>query len=139
MDIVVDSCVMRLYNSPGDPNLKYFFAWLKDDGTLCLSNPMLSEYQRHGNPLIASLLNYLGAQNRLIHVSNATIKSFTSDRGYAYICNAADIPHARLTFVSTRKKLVSFDNNLRTSVSKFKKINGIKPTATKVPDAAFLA
>lgn len=138
MDVVIDSCVMRLYDTPGDPKLQFLFKWLYDTGTLCLSRPLLNEYNRHGNPLIASLLLYLGAQDRLAHIPNSVLKEFDLDKGYKYLCNKADIPHARLTFVSKRKRLVSFDDKLRESVSKFKKVNGIKPSATKSPDAKFL-
>lgn len=137
MDIVVDSCVMRLYDAPGDPNYKIFFAWLHGKGTLCISHPMLNEYNRHGNQLIPALLNYLTTQNRLTRIPNKTLNAFSADKNYAYLCNALDIPHARLTFVSKRKKLVSFDEKLRKSVSKFKKVDGIKPSATALPDAAF--
>src|SRR4051794_21507119 len=129
MDVVVDSCVMRLYDTPGDPTLKYLFTWLHGNGTLCLSKPMLAEYNRHGNPLIAGLLSYLGMQDRLVHITNPQIKEFDLDNHYNYLCNNADIRHARLTFLSNRKRLVSFDQKLRASVAGFKKVDGVKPRA----------
>lgn len=138
-DIVIDSCVMRLYNAPGDPNFALLFEWIHSHGTLCISHPLINEYSRHGNPLVASLLDHLGKQNRLHRIPNESIKNFSADKKYKYLCNKDDIPHAKLTFISTRKKLVSFDEKLRTSVSKFKKLDGIKPTATKVPSLEFLS
>jgi hypothetical protein len=136
-DIVVDSCVMRLFDAPGDPNFRALFAWLRQTGTLCISNKLLSEYQRQGNPLVAGLLNYLGTQDRIRHFDNARIKQFRLDSQYNYLCNHADIVHARLTFISRRKKLVSFDEKLRRSVEKFRKVDGIKPSATDKPTVVF--
>lgn len=138
-DLVVDSCVMRLFDTPSDPNYQILFQWIKEVGTLCVSNPLINEYNRHGNQLVWALLNYLGTQNRLNKISNNDLKSFNLDKNFSYSCNGEDISHARLTFCSTRKKLVSFDGKLRDSVNGFKRVNGIKPKAVKTPSSDFLA
>ena len=137
-DIVVDSCVMRLYDAPADPRLKHLFTWLYQEGTLCISLPLVHEYNRHGNPLVASLLNYLGAQNRLSKIEKQAILTYVGDARYRYTCNKTDIHHARLTFLSRRKRLVSFDHALVKDVNRFRSVDGIRPRATGQPDAEFL-
>lgn len=138
-DIVLDSCVMRLYNTPADPLMKQLFKWLYTEGTLYISLPLVHEYNRHGNPLVASLLTHLGAQNRLTKVAKKSITDYDGDRKFKYLCNQEDIAHARLTFISPRKKLVSFDDALRGDVNRYRSINGVKPKAVKQPDVIFLA
>jgi hypothetical protein len=36
-DVVVDTNVIKLYNNPGDPLIRAFFLWIRDHGTLTIS------------------------------------------------------------------------------------------------------
>jgi len=137
MDIVVDTNVIRLYDAPADESFKDFFTWLKDKGSLAISQKLLNEYSGTGNRLLAALLNKLMQEGRHNPISNHALKAFKEDKHVKYTCNYSDIQHARLVFLSNRKKLVSFDNKLCADVNAFKKINGIQPAAERHPKKSF--
>lgn len=132
-DIIIDANVMRLYSEPKDKTIKDLFTWLFKDGSLALSQAILHEYNRHGNTLIFGLIQHLMKNNRIISIDNAHLKKFTSDSKYKYTCNPEDRDHAKLVFLSHRKKLISFDVKLVNDVNKFPKISKIKPTAINRP------
>lgn len=133
-DIVIDTQVMRLYDTPSDPNYKLLFTWLTNGcGKLAISHKLLNEYNGTTNRLIGVLLNKLSSEGRLIKISNAQLKSFTLDNHYQYTCNQKDVDHARLVFLSNRKKLVTHDQPLANDVNRFKKVNKVQPTAVKHP------
>ena len=116
---------------------KDFFAWLRRDGALTVSQKLLVEYGRSRKDLIFVLINELNRAGRYNKISNNEIKTFTLDRHYSYRCQSRDIPHARLVFLSFRKRLVAFDNKLVEAVNGFKRVNGIQPIACKRPDRSF--
>lgn len=136
-DMVIDSCVMRLYDQPKDARIRDLFVWLHGEGTLCVSRYLLSEYQRQGNTLVAALIDRLTRRGRFSCIGNAEINSYKRDRHYNYCCNGADRRHARVVFLSARKRLVSFDEKLRQDVNGFSKCDGIKPIAVAHPAPAF--
>jgi hypothetical protein len=136
-DIVVDTNVIRLYNNPADPLIRAFFFWIANRGTLTVSQRLLVEYCRIGKRDIAALIDRLTRNQRLNPVSAKDLQNFVEDRHHKYTCNFKDTWHARLVFLSIRKRLVGGDKRLINDVNGFKKINGIKPQATKSPRAAF--
>jgi hypothetical protein len=136
-DIVIDTNIIRLYDAPADSIFKQLFKWLGEQGSLVVSQKLVAEYEGIGNKLLAGLVARLIATKRFIRVETHDIKAFTEDRRYRYTCNHEDRWHARLVFLSTRKLLVSRDNNLVNDVNGFRKINGIKPKATKSPEPDF--
>jgi hypothetical protein len=138
--IVIDTCVMTLYDTPMDPAYKELFQWVTETGTLVISNHLLHEYNRSGNQKIFVLIERLMRHEesiRLVKVSNDDIKSFKDDKKFNYQCNVEDIANARLVFISERKKIVTHDTKLTKDINKFKKINGIKPEAKKQPPSEF--
>lgn len=136
-DIVIDANVMCLYDAPADPRMQGLFRWVATTGSLALSNQLIAEYGRTGNRLIGVLVDHLTRLQRLNKISNGLIKSFTLDAHYPYKCNRADIPHARLVFLSDRKRLVSRDKHLVTDVAGFRRVNGVQPVACFVPHHTF--
>lgn len=137
-DIVIDTQVMRLYDTPSDPRYKDLFTWIaKGCGKLAVSQKLLVEYFGTQNPLIGVLINQLIAEGRLIRIDSSPIKQFKADKHYGYTCNIEDIWHARLVFISNRKKLVTHDQALCDDVNGFKQVNGVKPSAVKQPAQAF--
>lgn len=136
-DIVIDTQIMRLYDAPGDPKYKALFLWVATSGTLRISQKLLTEYFGTGNRLLGPLIDKLLREGRLQKTSTDSLKKFSLDKGFKYSCNNKDIWHAKLVFISHRKKLVSHDNNLRRDVNKFRKIDGIKPLAVKTPPPDF--
>ena len=136
-DIVLDTNVIRLYDKPKDPVIAQLFAWLVSSGTLAVSQKLVNEYYGTGNRQVAALLLFLGREVRLQRISTSAISKFASDRHYQYTCNYKDRDHARLTFLSTRKKLVSFDGKLVKDVNGFRKVGGKQPAASKSPAADF--
>lgn len=136
-DIVIDTNVIRLYDKPADPIFKALFKWLGQRGTLVVSQKLVVEYGGIGNKLLAGLINRLIAEKRFIRIDSEAIKNFVEDKRYNYTCNGKDVWHARLVFLSPRKLLVSFDDKLVNDVNGFKKVNGLKPHATKSPSANF--
>lgn len=138
--IVIDTCVLRLYDSPADPIYKDLFYWIKSEGKLCISKKLVQEYVATGNRNITLLLTELSKNSdnmRLKWVENSEIKSFKEDKTYRYTCNIEDINHARLVFLSERKKMISQDKKLIDDINGFKKISGIKPEAAKHPTKDF--
>lgn len=138
--IVIDTCVMRLYDAPADPKFKELFLWLQKSGSLVVSQKLIIEYIGTQNRNITILLNKfnLDANNkRIIKLEKEAIESFNEDRIFNYTCNIEDHYHARLVFLSPRKKLISQDNKIINDVNKFKKVDGIKPVATKNPTPDF--
>lgn len=138
-DVVVDTNIARLFDNPADAKLKPLFIWLRDKGHLAISRNLINEYSRHGNRLLAVLIHDLGEKKRLNRISNDKIKSFSADKHFSYCCNAEDVDNARTVFLSARKILVSFDQNLRKDVGNFKKIEGVKPQAFDYPPSSILS
>ena len=52
--IVIDTCVMRLYNAPLDPKYMELFKWLTTSGELYITQKLINEY--------------LGTQNRNVNI-----------------------------------------------------------------------
>ena len=136
-DIVIDANVMRLYDKPADPLFKQLFAWLASKGVLCVSPYLMREYQEAGNRDLAGLILMLIDAKRFDSIPKAKIDSFTDDKHYKYTCNFKDIRHARLVFLSARKRLVSFDKKLRDDVNGFRKVKRVQPSAVRTPDKSF--
>lgn len=132
-DIVIDNNIMHTFDKPKEECYKLLFNWIKEIGTLTVSNKLINEYFRSqgGCGDISGLINKLIADGRFIKVTNDAIKSFKLDNRYNYKCNYLDIDHARLTFLSIRKLLISEDDLLLSDVNGFKKIDGVQPMATK--------
>jgi hypothetical protein len=137
-DIVLDADVARLFDFAADLRLKPLFLWLTKAGSLAVSRHLLGEYGRHGNQILAALIKDLTDQRRLNSIPNQAIKEFSEDRHYDYLCNSNDIPNARTVFLSHRKLLISFDNNLRRDVNGFRRVDGIKPRAYDYPPDSIL-
>ncbi len=135
--IVIDTNVIRLYDEPADPIFKALFKWLGERGSLVVSQKLVVEYGGTGNPLLAGLISQLIARKRFIRVQKHELDSFTADRHYNYRCNPKDKWHARLVFISPRKLLVSLDNNFVADVNGFRKVDGIKPRASRHPPKDF--
>ena len=136
-DVVVDTNVIRLYETPDDPIIKAFFLWIRDHGTLTVSKKLLVEYFGIGNRDLAGLINRLSVVGRLKQIDASYLRAFSDDRHYTYTCNYKDRWHARLVFLSVRKLLVAGDKNLINDVNGFRKVDGIKPQATKSPKPDF--
>ena len=131
-DIVIDTNVMRLYASAKDKTFKVFFRWLRFEGTLTMSRKLLTEYGR-SNQNILILVNELQRKGRYNLISNDDLQSYDGDRHFNYTCNYKDKLHARLVFLSKRKRLISFDIRLSNDVNSYKRIEGIKPCACNNP------
>lgn len=134
MDIVVDT---DCYVQKANPVFKRLFGWLRSQGTLTVSQKLITEYFRTDNRFIATLLNHLIREDRLIRVRTQELKAFKQDKHYKYTCNGQDRWHARLVFLSHGKRLVSLDNRLVNDVNKFKKVDGVKPRACRYPKRQF--
>jgi hypothetical protein len=135
-DIVVDTNIIRLYANPDDPLIRALFVWIRDFGTLALSQKLLAEYIGIGNRDLAGLIDRLTRAGRINSISNQRLKEFNQDRHYAYTANSKDRWHARLVFLSIRKLLVSVDKKLINDVNGFKRMGGVKPRATSRPQRA---
>lgn len=138
--IVIDTCVIRLYDAPLDPNYIKLFRWVQNDGTLYITKKLLIEYIGTGNRNIQILLNHLTKheeQSRLITLKSSQINAFNEDKNYNYTCNLEDIYHSKLVFLSPRKKLISQDKKIIADVNGFKKVDGIKPSAMIRPEPDF--
>ncbi len=132
-DIVIDANVMRLFDKPKDPHIKALFYWLRKSGTLKCNRLLISEYNRSSNQLIMTLINELVRDGRYKLIDNSSIKSFKLDNHFKYTCNKLDVSNARLVFLSNRKRLISFDKNLRNDINNFPKVGGIKPCSCGAP------
>ncbi|MFV8570037.1 hypothetical protein ACNQ6O_02395 [Marinobacter sp. SBS5] len=141
LDLVVDANIMRLYDKPKDPKVQELFLWIRKDGTLTISQKLLNEYigSQRDSGLIQALIMELMDNRRLKKIKNKSLKEFSGDRRYNYTCNGEDHMHARLVFLSKRKKLLSFDEPLINDVNGFKKIDGVHPKATKDINKTFYA
>ncbi|ACX96366.1 hypothetical protein Hneap_1536 [Halothiobacillus neapolitanus c2] len=138
--IVIDTCVIRLYDAPLDPKYCELFNWINTEGTLYISQKLLNEYVSTKNRNIDILLAMLVKNEekiRIVRISKNQINTFKIDKNFNYTCNNEDIDHSRLVFLSPRKKLISQDLKLISDINRFKKVDGIKPSATKHPDPAF--
>ena len=138
--IVIDTNIMSLYDAPIEPSYAELFRWLEKTGVLYVSQHLLTEYGRTGNQNIMILLAQLGkhaGNNRIIKISKDDIKMFKDDKRTKYTCNKEDINHARLTFLSPRKKMITEDGKLTKDINRFKKVSGIKPSAVEKPDASY--
>lgn len=144
--IVIDTCVMRLYNAPLDPKYMELFKWLTTSGELYITQKLINEYlgtqNRNVNILLTQLLRNSEESSasiypRAVKISKKNIDSFTDDKRYNYTCNKEDVYHAKLVFLSPRKKLISQDKKIVNDVNGFKKVDGIKPAAEIKPDPIF--
>ncbi len=136
-DIVIDVNVMCLYDTSSHNTYTKLFYWLREEGTLTVGPNLIKEYRRSGKKLIMILINELQRDDRYNLVDNSRINSFTDDRHFKYTCNFKDEEHARVVFLSYRKKLVTLDKRFKADVNNFKKIGGVKPCACSVPTPAF--
>lgn len=132
-DIVVDANVMRLYDNPKHQDIRALFDWLASSGSLAISQKLLNEYVASTNGFVLVLINRLIRDGRYHMYPKRDLEGFTMDRHYRYTCNKKDIHHARLVFLSYRKRLISFDKKLRKDVNEFRRIDGIKPCACRNP------
>ena len=137
-DLVIDTNVLILYDNPPDEIFTDLFTWLANEGTLVVSQKLVVEYGRASHRLLPGLIDQLIKAKRFIRIGSQEIKDF-NDQHYRYRCNSEDVWHARLVFLSPRKRLVSFDDKLVDDVNNFKKVQKIKPQATKVPTREFYA
>lgn len=140
--IVVDNNIMSRYDAPIDPLYIDFFRWIHEEGVLVVSDYLLREYRESNNQNLIVLLAFLDRNSgteRIIRIAKDEIDGYSEDRHFSYRCGGRDIPHARLTFLSPRKKLLSLDNNLVSDVNSFRKVGRprIKPAANSVLDPAF--
>lgn len=138
--LVIDTCVLRLYDAPADPVYKDLFKWLTETGKLCVTQKLLNEYYGTGNRNIEILLaefNRNSEDIRLIKFNKNQIEGFADDKNYNYSCNIEDRYHAKLVFLSPRKKMVTQDNKLTNDINGFKKIDKIKPIALSHPEKSF--
>lgn len=148
--IVIDTCVMRLYNAPLDPKYLNLFKWLTERGELYVSQKLVNEYMGTGNRNINILLSQMTRNSSesnikvepelkptIVKISKKSIEGFIADKRYNYTCNIEDRYHAKLVFLSPRKKLISQDKKILSDINGFKKINGIKPSAETKPDPIF--
>lgn len=135
-DVVLDTNVARLFDSPKDARLRPLFEWLSTNGCLAVSQKLLVEYGRHGNQVLAALVRDLLEKKRLNKIASAALKGFDLDKHYQYTCNAADVVNARTVFLSAKKILISFDDKLRNDVNAFPKVDKVKCRAFEyLPDA----
>lgn len=138
--VVIDTCVLRLYNNPLDPVYAELFDWLNDTGVLYVNNKLLNEYVGTGNRNIDVLLMKLvkdGKNKRLVKIGKDKIESFLLDKHYNYTCNKEDQYHSKMVFLSPRKKLISQDKKIVNDVNNFKKVDGIQPEAVSHPVKEF--
>lgn len=136
-NLIVDTCVMSSYDSPSRPEYIELYRWLSTEGKITVSPYLLSEYYQTKNRLLAILLESMSRhadRNRIIKIDKNKIDSFTKDRHFKYTCNGKDVNHARLTYLSQEKILVSEDSNLVQDVNRFPKVGKKKPFATKNPN-----
>jgi hypothetical protein len=140
--VIVDNNVMAGYDNPLDKNYVGLYRWIATTGCLVVSQFLLNEYFETGNRNIAILIADLDRHenaHRIIRIKKNAINGFTMDRHYNYTCNGRDIPHARLCFLSPRKKIISRDNALVVDVNGFRKVDKIKPSAVEFPLVDFYA
>ncbi|QWL65229.1 hypothetical protein [Aeromonas jandaei] len=144
--IVIDTCVMRLYNAPLDPKYMELFKWLTTSGELYVTQKLINEYLGTQNRNVSILLTQLLKNSeesskktypRAVKLSKKDIESFSDDKRYNYTCNKEDVYHAKLVFLSPRKKLISQDKKIVSDVNNFKKVDGIKPEAEIKPEPIF--
>ncbi len=136
-DIVIDVNVMCLYDTKKRNKFTPLFFWLREKGSLVVGPSLLQEYGGSRKNAIMVLINELHREGRYDNIVRSRIKSFKEDRHFKYTCNFKDQEHAKVVFLSYRKKLVTLDNNLRADVNKFNKVDGIKPSACNNPVPAF--
>lgn len=136
-DIVIDNDAMAQLSNPRQAEFRLLFQWLAEKGILTVSRKLVLEYGR-GNDRALTLINLLSRDGRYHLVRNEEIESFTADRHFKYTCNGKDIPHARLTFLSSRKRLVTLDLRLAADVNRFKKVDKIQPCACGAPKGCCL-
>lgn len=117
-DIFVDSNVIKIYPNVQDEDFKKFFYWLVRDGYLIISNALLGEYNRIRSNAIASLLEYLYKNNRLVKVETKDLECIR-EKSYKYRCNMADRVHVKLVMVSNRKLGLAFDKKLLHDINNF--------------------
>lgn len=132
-DVVLDTNVMRLYDKPKDPAFQVFFRWLRSAGTLTASQKLIAEYCGSTNTLIFVLINELLRDKRYNLIPSQVIKEFSQDKNFHYTCNNKDHYHARLVFLSYRKRLIGLDKKLVNDVNAFPKVDGVKPCACRHP------
>tara|TARA_B100000315_G_C14374920_1_gene494727 strand:- start:196 stop:636 length:441 start_codon:yes stop_codon:yes gene_type:complete len=132
-DVVIDANIMCFFDKPNQPEILKLFKWLKTSGTLAVSRKLVNEYMGCSSRPILILINYLSRVGRYHLYSNKDIDAFKLDRHYNYTCNRKDISHARLVFLSFRKRLITSDRRLANDVNKFKRIKGIKACACGTP------
>lgn len=119
-DIVVDTSVMRLFGRAKDQEFRDFFRWLKEDGTLTVSQYLLNEYYRVGSNDIWSFLNDLITFNRKRYnrIDRGRIDSI-DDKHFRYRCNTKDRVHVKLVMVSFRRLALSQDRRFVYDVNNF--------------------
>lgn len=145
--IVIDTCVMRLYDTPADPIYKELFLWLNNHGELYVSKKLVQEYLGTGNRHLSILFSELTRNAdlkskkhpKLTLIKKNVIDGFKKDKSFTYTCNIEDVFHAKLVFISPRKKIVSQDKKLIHDINKFNKVDGIKPCAEAKPQPDFYA
>jgi len=140
--LVVDTCVIRLYDLPLDPAYAELFKWIDEEGILYVNKKLVGEYISTGNRQVSILLQKLtkdSKKKRLIDIKKSEIERFDLDRNFRYTCNFEDQYHSKTVFLSPNKKLITQDKKLLGDVNRFKKVAGKKPEAVIRPKKDFYA
>lgn len=137
-DLFIDSCVASKFARPIDPEFKALIRWLinydannpLDNAFLVVSNKLLKEYlasarSAYSNTSIPVIIDKLTREGRKVLISNREIEGFKLKYYSKRVCNKVlksnneDRDHIPVVLLSTRKYVLSFDNNFINDLTSF--------------------
>jgi len=125
-DILVDNTVAKNFCNPLDSHYKAFIEWLFNEGTLVVTQRLLSEYfascgAATSSTSIPVIVNRLLLQGRLRKFVKDELVSFRFPKRTEkrLRCNRNDRDNLKAVLLSARKYAVSHDDNFRYDVNNF--------------------
>ena len=140
-DIFVDENIAKNFANPLSDEYKTFVDWLRSEGSLVVSNKLITEYGRacqhsKSNTNIFAIIDIQTRDGRLNKKSNIELNAFKVKKHVlnSFRSNKKDHNHIKLVMISFRKYAISIDKDLRYDINNFPGINAKAVTKPSLID-----
>ena len=125
-DILVDNCIAKNFCNPASQEYKDFIKWLRDEGTLVVTNRLIADYNRataqSGSPSnICYLVALLQSKGRLLAYSKTQLATLEFPKRVTkrLRSNKDDWDQVKAVVLSPRKYAITLDANFAKDVNSF--------------------
>lgn len=131
-DIVIDNCIAKNFCNPITGDLRTFVTWLRDHGTLAVTQRLLVEYYSSTGSAtsatnICALIEHLKLEKRFVRFSKTQLEEVDIPQHYEnrMRCNFHDRSLVRAVALTVRRIAISDDDNFRYDVNNLPGYNAV--------------